>query len=481
MKRKKLFSGLFLLGTIMLGTFSTYAQKLPVTDHPVTDAYDGWRIGTHAFSFRKFTFYEAIEKTASLGLNWIDAYPRQRLSPDNPDLKMDFSLSPEKRKEIKQKLADSGIKLVNYGTVGLSENETQCRKIFDFAKDMGIETIVSEPKEELLDMIEALCREYGINLALHNHPKPSYYWNPDKVLEVVKGRSPRIGSCSDIGHWMRSGINPLEALKKLEGRIISLHFKDLNQFDSKEAHDVPWGTGKADVKALLSELNRQNFKGIFSIEYEYNWDNSVPEIRSCVEYFNRIGSELKPSGWQDLFAKDLSNATFKPGTWTINNGVLALNGGSYIWTKNKYGDFILDLEFKLEKDTNSGVFLRAGDIAKFVQSSIEVQIHQSTDGTKYGSCGAIYDCMAPAKDMVFETGQWNHFTITCKANKIYVVFNGEQIIDMDLNLWTEPRKNPDGTRNKFRTAMKDMPKSGHIGFQDHGQPIWYRNIKIKKL
>lgn len=481
MNRKNLFSGLILLGCILLVTFSTYAQQLPVTDHPVTDDYDGWRIGTQAYSFRKFTFYEAIEKTASLGLNWIEAYPGQRLSPDDPDLKMDMSLSPEKRKEVKQKLADSGIKLVNFGVVGLSEDEAQCRKVFDFAKDMGIETIVSEPKEELLDMIETLCLEYQINLALHNHPKPSYYWDPDKVLEVVKGRSPRIGSCSDTGHWMRSGVNPLEALKKLEGRIISLHFKDLNQFGSREAHDVPWGTGQADVKALLTELHRQNFKGVFSIEYEYNWDNSLPEIRKAVEYFNQIGNELNPSGWQDLFNKDLSNATLKPGTWTMDNSVLTLNGGSYIWSKEKYGDFILDLEFKLEKNTNSGVFVRTGDVAKFVQSSIEIQIHQSTDGTKYGSCGAIYDCMAPAKNMVFEAGQWNHFTITCKANKIYVVFNGEQIIDMDLNLWTEPGKNPDGTKNKFRTAIKDMPKSGYIGFQDHGQPIWYRNIKIKKL
>ncbi len=199
------------------------------------------------------------------------------------------------------------------------------------------------------------------------------------------------------------------------------------------------------------------------------------------ENFNQIGSGLNPSGWQDLFTKDLSNATFKPGSWTMDNSVLTLNGGGYIWSKEKYGDFILDLEFKLEKNTNSGVFVRTGDVAKFVQSSIEIQIHQSTDGTKYGSCGAIYDCMAPAKDMVFAAGQWNHFTITCKANKIYVVFNGEQIIDMDLNLWPEPGKNPDGTKNKFRTAIKDMPRSGHIGFQDHGQPIWYRNIKIKQL
>ena len=59
--------------------------------------------------------------------------------------------------------------------------------------------------------------------------------------------------------------------------------------------------------------------------------------------------------------------------------------------------------------------------------------------------------------------------------------NGERIIDMDLDLWTEPHKNPDGTDNKFNTAYKDMPRQGFIGLQDYGQPVWFRNIKIKEL
>ena len=83
--------------------------------------------------------------------------------------------------------------------------------------------------------------------------------------------------------------------------------------------------------------------------------------------------------------------------------------------------------------------------------------------------------------MAKKAGEWNHYTITCLENKIYVVHNGVQIIDMDLIKWTEPHRNPDGTSNKFNTAYKDMPREGHIGFQDHGQPVWFRNIKIKKL
>jgi sugar phosphate isomerase/epimerase len=193
---------------------------------------------------------------------------------------------------MKQLVDEAGIRVVNFGVVPLPNDETQCRKVFDFAKDMGIETIASEPPEEALDMIERLADEYEINVAIHNHPKPSHYWNPETVLRVTEGRSKRIGACADTGHWMRSGIDPVEALNMLEGRIISLHLKDLNQFGVREAHDVPWGTGEADMKAILQELDRQGYKGTFSIEYEHNWENSVPEIRESVEYFNSVAEEL---------------------------------------------------------------------------------------------------------------------------------------------------------------------------------------------
>ncbi|MCH7859383.1 MAG: DUF1080 domain-containing protein [Candidatus Marinimicrobia bacterium] len=186
-------------------------------------------------------------------------------------------------------------------------------------------------------------------------------------------------------------------------------------------------------------------------------------------------------GWQDLFASDLSNAFYAPDSWTLAEGVLSREGGGDIWTREQYGDFVLDLEFKLAENTNSGVFIRTGDIEHFVHTAIEVQIHASTDGTPHGMCGAIYDCLSPSMNRVRKAGEWNRYTITAQANKIFVVFNGEQIINMDLNRWTEAHMNPDGSPNKFNTAYKDMPRVGHIGFQDHGQPIWYRNIKIKKL
>jgi sugar phosphate isomerase/epimerase len=279
----------------------------------------GWRLGCQAYSFNRFTFYEAIDKTASLGLHYIEAFPRQKVNQEHPDVTVGPGMSAEVRNEVKKKLADCGVKLVCHGVGGYN------REIFDFAKDMGIETLVCEPgpaakgsklspADEVaaitkeFDAISKLVEEYGINVAIHNHPKPSRYWNPDTVLQFTQGRSKRIGACADTGHWMRSGINPIEALKKLEGRIISFHFKDLNQMGTGEAakaaekgkkkgaqkpiHDVPWGTGVGDVKGMLTEIRRQGIKAVFSIEYEYNWENSLPEIAQSVEYFDKVAAEL---------------------------------------------------------------------------------------------------------------------------------------------------------------------------------------------
>jgi sugar phosphate isomerase/epimerase len=250
-----------------------------------------WRLGCQAYSFNRFTFFEAIDKVASLGLHWIEAYPGQVVSQDHGDIRVNDGLTPEARAQIKQRLADKKVQLVCYGVVGLPADETACRRVFEFAKDMGVETIVSEPGFDAIDTIEKLCDEYQINVALHNHPKPSRYWNPETVLEVCKDRTPRLGACADTGHWMRSELNPIEQLKKLEGRIISFHFKDLNRFGSG-AHDVPWGTGAGDVRGMLTEIHRQGLKAVFSIEYEHNWLNSLPEIAECVKYFDKVAAEL---------------------------------------------------------------------------------------------------------------------------------------------------------------------------------------------
>jgi hypothetical protein len=189
--------------------------------------------------------------------------------------------------------------------------------------------------------------------------------------------------------------------------------------------------------------------------------------------------------WEVLFdGNDLSLWDGKEGGWHVEDGAIAWRkGAGFLWSKKTYGDFVLSLEFNVSKGANSGIFLRTASRRNWLHSGIEVQILDSFGKEKVGrhDCGAIYDCLAPSANAVREPGEWNRIVITCQANTIAVVLNDRPIIDMDLNRWTEPHRNPDGTKNKFNTAYKDMPRAGYIGFQDHGRAVWFRDVRIRQL
>lgn len=244
----------------------------------------GWKLGAQAYTFNRFTFFEAIDKIDSCGLKYVEAFRGQTLG-GGLEGKMDYHMSAETRTQILQKLKEKGIKMVSLGVI-TPDSDAEWRKLFEFGKAMGLESFTSEPEEKFLPLISRLCDEFKIKVAIHNHPNPSHYWNPDILLSAIKGLSKRVGSCADIGHWVRSGLDPVACLKKLDGHVLQLHFKDLNE-KGKKAHDVHWGTGVSDVDAVIKELKRQHFKGILSVEYEYNWFNSGPDVAASVKYFRQ--------------------------------------------------------------------------------------------------------------------------------------------------------------------------------------------------
>ena len=215
---------------------------------------------------------------------------------------------------VKEKLQSAGLRLTAFGVTGLSDDEAVSRRTFEWCQTMGIEVINTEAREDTFDTLEKLAAEYRIKIGLHNHPKPSYYWNPDTVLKAIEGRSPWLGACADTGHWLRSDLDPVECLQKLEGRIVSFHFKDLNG-RGRGAHDVPWGTGVANVAGLLAEMKRQGFHGPISIEYEHNWLESLPEIAQCVVNFHRMTQQLikQPAAAAPEASEDSSRPVRSPG------------------------------------------------------------------------------------------------------------------------------------------------------------------------
>ena len=207
-------------------------------------------------------------------------------------MKFDESMPAALRKETKKRLDDAGVKMINCYLSALPNKEDLSRKKFEFGKEMGIETFVAEPTPETFDLLEKLCDEYKINVAIHNHPKPSSrYWNPETVVAACRGRGKRIGCCADTGHWVRSGIQPVEAIKKLGDRAFTFHLKDIVEFGVVRSPDCPWGTGKGDIEGILKEVHRQKTKVIFGIEYERH-GNTIPEIAQSIAYLEKVAGSL---------------------------------------------------------------------------------------------------------------------------------------------------------------------------------------------
>jgi len=270
-----------LLLSIILGSCKIKHNQSS-SKHP--EAKLGWKLGSQAYTFKQFTFLEAIAKIDSCNLSYVEAFPGQEIGGGISG-KMDYKMDADKRIQILKKLQENHVKMIAYGVVG-ADNEADWVKIFEFCKAMGVETITSEPNEKDLQLLSGLCDKYQINLAIHNHPNPSHYWNPDIALNAIKGKSHRLGLCADVGHWVRSGLDPVASLKKSAGHVLHLHMKDLNE-KNRNAHDVHWGTGVCDIDAIIKELKRQNFKGAISAEYEYNWNNNRTDVAESVAYFRK--------------------------------------------------------------------------------------------------------------------------------------------------------------------------------------------------
>ncbi len=246
----------------------------------------GIKLSLQCWTYRDLTFFEAVDRAKTLGIKYIEMFPGQKLKPGS-ELKVGRGMDDAMADEIKAKLTANGQSLIAYGVDGIPGDEPGARKDFQWAQKMGIQVLVTEVKPT--EMLDKLCNEFHIKMALHNHPQS---WPPDEVLKAVADRSPLVGSCSDTGHWQRRGWIPVEQMEKLTTRILHSHFKDLDKLEGS-GHDSVWGTGKGDAKGMLAELVKLKYKGFCSIEYESTpvaeLDVNLPK---CVAFFDQTLTEL---------------------------------------------------------------------------------------------------------------------------------------------------------------------------------------------
>lgn len=292
MKRVQLFLPCLLLSIFFIacGNEEAANNSTSTPDSTTASVTDDWKLGTQLWTFRMFTVAEALDKADSVGVKNVEAFWGQPLGAGLKD-SFGINMSAESRAKLKELLQNKNMHIVAMGVISPATRE-DWQKAFELAKEFNLSYITSEPRKNLWGMIDSMAGNYGIKVAIHEHANPNPYWHPDSVLAAIQGH-PNIGACADIGHWARSGLDPVECLKKLDGHILGVHVKDIVKFNEVKAADTPVTKGVIQYPPIFAELKRQQFKGMFSIEQESNWYNSVPDVKNTVEYYKSEVAKLK--------------------------------------------------------------------------------------------------------------------------------------------------------------------------------------------
>lgn len=247
------------------------------------DPYRGLKVGVHTYSLRKFSFADAVRMTKDLGVRYIGLNPVHLLL-DSP---------PDRLEDAKVHIEDSGLKLLACGVVSFDADHVKSRHVFEYAKTMGMRTIVANPSPESLDGLDALVAEFGISIAIHNHGPEGIYSVPDDVLKAMAGRHQLIGACVDLGHYERSDVRAEDALRAFGGRIYDIHLKDVNRRDVS-GRGVILGEGVVNLRAVFDELIMMRFDGHVALEYEAQPNNPFPAMDKCFAYVREILASKTP-------------------------------------------------------------------------------------------------------------------------------------------------------------------------------------------
>lgn len=234
-------------------------------------------IGVAGYTFAKFDADKSIEMMRRLDLHYLSL----------KDMHLPLNSNDEKISEVLSKFNDANVKIYTVGVIYM-KTKPEVDTAFDYAKKVGVNMIVGVPNYDLLDYTEQKVKAMDIKIAIHNHgPEDKLYPGPKDVYEHIKNRDQRMGLCLDIGHATRAGANPEKAVIDYKDRLFDLHIKDVNGA-TKDAKAIEIGRGVIDFNALVNALNKVNYKGICSIEFEKDMTDPLPGIAESTGFFRGV-------------------------------------------------------------------------------------------------------------------------------------------------------------------------------------------------
>jgi len=274
------------------GSSSNNQNTSDSTSTSSVDPAKDWKFGVTLWTFHDVDFPHALDRVDSAGLTYIEPNTFHSAGPEFKDSTIG-QLCPASISKLKDMINQKGLKVETLYVVGDS-TIASWKKQFDIAKEFGVKYVTTEPPLNMWDQIDSLAGAYGIKVAIHDHWKGfSHYWNPDTTLMALKGH-PNFGVCADLGHWPKSGIHPLDAVKKLSGHILIVHLKDIAAYDNPSLKDVVVGTGVVKFPEIFAELKKQNFNGYIYIERDsVEPGGNLASVKQEIKYYNGQVSKLK--------------------------------------------------------------------------------------------------------------------------------------------------------------------------------------------
>jgi len=241
------------------------------------------KLGIQSWTLREMNFEQALEFASKHKLKYIQC-TNKHIDP----------LAPlEESLKQKAQLEARGIQFYTFGVAGTSMNKEENRKLFQFAKAMGIKLIIVEPREAAQwDNLEELVKEYDIKLGIHNHGLNSVYGHPDTVKKILNARDARIGVCLDVGHVTGAGFDADKVFREYQGRVFDIHLKDkkIEQVDGKPTIvDVHIGSGSSNYAGLFEELRKARWDGVLAIETDNPLYARMPEeyVSRAIEFVKK--------------------------------------------------------------------------------------------------------------------------------------------------------------------------------------------------
>ena len=286
MKRRELIKGAAMVASLRgsrLAAAEAAADEATAGSTPTADRWHGLKAGVASYTLRKMPLDAAIKAIQRVGLRYVSI----------KDFHLPLDSTTEQRKAVAARFKEAGITPLSCGNVSMKNDTADVRRAFEYARDVGLPTIVCSPDPDSMKILDAMVREFDIRLAIHNHgPEDKRFPSPYDVWKAVQPYDKRIGLCIDVGHTARTAVDVVKSIAEAGDRLLDIHMKDLKSFKEKGSQ-CEVGDGAMPVVEIFKQLKKMNYRGCVNLEYESHSDNPLPGMQKSFAYMRGVLAGLR--------------------------------------------------------------------------------------------------------------------------------------------------------------------------------------------